>query len=198
MKRVKRIAGLILMLSLAVGMSVSAQRPVRGALDTTRLGRRGGVGYGQFRESVQLPDSVWFRRPRHSMGPMGMWPGMRGMWNMPRYGLGRDFGPFRYNRPGRGFNPGWGRYWDRTPAWESRPFPGRSFIDRIPDMTEKQKQQINDLLQKQQEEMKKYREENLRKIDEMRKTHRDNILKLLTPEQKKWYEENIRPLPPAK
>jgi len=190
MKGHSRITGLVLMLIFALSTSISAQRPVRGALDTTRLGRRGGVGFN--REVFQKADSSWFRGPRHGMGPMGMRPGMRGMWEMPYYRFHRDF------RPGRGFGPGWdapfawGRRWDGTPA------PERPFIGRIPDLTEKQKEQIKDLVQKQQDEMRKAREENLKKMEEMRKSHRENILKILTPEQKKWYDENFGPVSQGK
>lgn len=190
MKRYSKISGLALMLIFAMGTAMFAQRPVRGALDTTRLGRRGGVGFNQSREDFQKADSLWFRWPRHRIGPMGMWPGMRGMWNMPYYRFRHDF------RPGMGFGPGWDRAWPGIPGWERRVAPGRPFIGRIPDLTEKQKEQIKELIQKQQDEIQKAREENLKKMEEIRKTHRENILKLLTPEQKKWFEENSRPVVP--
>lgn len=192
MKRYTKITGLALMLIFALGASMYAQRPVRGALDTTRLGRRGGVGYNQLREELQKSDSLWLRGPHYGMGRMYMWPGMRGMWNMPYYRFRHDF------RPGMGFGPGWDspRAWDR---WrDERPLPERPFIGRIPDLTEKQKEQIRELIQKQQDEMRKAREENLKKMEEMRKSHRENILKILTPEQKKWYEENYGTAMPKK
>ena len=190
MKRYSKITGLVLMLLIALSTSISAQRPVRGALDTTRLGRRGGVGFN--REAFQQADSSWFRSSRHGMGPMWMQPGMRGMWNMPYYRFQRDF------CPGRGFQPGWERPWMWGRRWEGRSVPERPFINRVPNLTEKQKKQIDDLMQKQREEMRKAREENLKKMEEMRKLHRENIMKLLTPEQKKWFEENTRPVPPGK
>jgi Spy/CpxP family protein refolding chaperone len=64
----------------------------------------------------------------------------------------------------------------------------RYMIESMPNVTEKQKKAFSDLMLKQQDEMKKFREETAAKMQSMRDSHRKNMMNLLTDEQKKFVE----------
>jgi hypothetical protein len=64
----------------------------------------------------------------------------------------------------------------------------RLMMESIPNVTEKQKQEIADLRIKQQDEMKMFREEMAAKMQTMRETHKKSLLNILTDEQKKFLE----------
>ena len=66
--------------------------------------------------------------------------------------------------------------------------PGNMMLESIPNVTEKQKKDIADLQMKQQDEMKKLRDEMTAKMQTMRDTHRKNMMNILTDEQKKFLE----------
>jgi Spy/CpxP family protein refolding chaperone len=69
--------------------------------------------------------------------------------------------------------------------------PGHSgMIGSIPGLTENQKKEIADLDLKQQKEIHEFREVIREKTKEIRESHRNKIMSLLTDEQKKWVEEN--------
>jgi Spy/CpxP family protein refolding chaperone len=63
-------------------------------------------------------------------------------------------------------------------------------VENIPNLTEKQKKDIEGLRQKQQDEMQKFRLEMQGKMKEMRESYRNKVMNLLNDEQKKWFEEN--------
>ena len=65
--------------------------------------------------------------------------------------------------------------------------PGR-FLDRLPNITDKQKKEIADLRQKQMDEMKKFREETAAKMKSMGEANKAKMMNLLTDEQKKFIE----------
>jgi hypothetical protein len=112
----------------------------------------------------------------NGMGRRGMGPGMR-------HGMMRGLGP------GMGF--GMMRGMDRMPMDSTGWLPmgtGRRILESIPNVTEKQKSQIVDLIKTQQEEMKKLREEMTTKMKSIMDSHRKNILNILTDEQKKFIE----------
>jgi Spy/CpxP family protein refolding chaperone len=61
-------------------------------------------------------------------------------------------------------------------------------LQSIPNVTENQKKQIEDLTKKDREEMRKLREEMTSKMKDLRASHRKEILNILTPAQKKFFE----------
>jgi Spy/CpxP family protein refolding chaperone len=94
--------------------------------------------------------------------------------------MGREFGPNRRDSiAGRQFGP------------------GRMMLESIPNVTEKQKKEISDLMTKQREEMTKFRDEMQTKMKEMRESHRKSILSILTDEQKKFIEPAAPKTPAA-
>jgi Spy/CpxP family protein refolding chaperone len=66
--------------------------------------------------------------------------------------------------------------------------PGRRMLESIPNVTENQKKQIEDLIKKQQDDMIKFREEMSAKMKDLRDSHRKDILNILTDEQKKYVQ----------
>jgi hypothetical protein len=185
------IAGLFL---IAGSASLYAQRGMRWRNDSITVMRR-----GRDVQPKQLPDSLW-RGHRPGFGPGYGWnvPGWRGM---PFYEVPRNFGPGRFYFPWGipYYDPfyfhGWGKRHPVPPAIKPER-PAKPFIERIPNLTEKQKKEIDALQEKFRNEIQKFREENKKKIEEMRKSHQDKIKELLTPEQKKWFEERV-PAPPV-
>ncbi|HOK25211.1 MAG TPA: hypothetical protein P5320_02730 [Bacteroidales bacterium] len=191
----------IIILSGLLLTSVAAlygQRGMRGWADTSSLKRPGWeMRMRQMPAIKEIPDSLrkGIRRGyRHGYGRT--MPFDHGMWNMPyrrvpeRFGPGWFYGPERvpYTDPFRFGRRDFVRPVPPAMAPERPPMP---YIYRIPDLTDKQKKEIESLREKFRDEMNKFREENRRKMDEMRKSHLDKIKNLLTPEQKKWLEERI-------
>jgi hypothetical protein len=120
------------------------------------------------------------------MGQMMGRPAMNGTrgnnMGMPMYGMRRGMAPMGIDRPG--FGP---------------MAPGR-FLDRLPNITDKQKKEIAGLRQKQMDEMMKFREETAAKMKSMREANKAKMMNLLTDEQKKFLESRtgINPTtPPA-
>lgn len=66
--------------------------------------------------------------------------------------------------------------------------PGRMILGSVPNVTEKQKKEISELLQKQQDDMKKIREEMSAKIQTIRETNRKSLYNILTEEQRKYID----------
>jgi hypothetical protein len=66
--------------------------------------------------------------------------------------------------------------------------PGKRILESIPNVTENQKKQIEDLIKKQHDEMIKLREEMSAKMKDLRDSHRKDILNILTDEQKKYVQ----------
>jgi hypothetical protein len=70
--------------------------------------------------------------------------------------------------------------------------PGIRMLESIPNVTENQKKQIEDLMNKNQEEMKKLREEMSSKMQSLVDSHRKDVLNILTDDQKKFLESSGR------
>jgi hypothetical protein len=151
MKRSGIITVMLLMLMVSGSGYLSAQRSMRGMMDSTRVNRPG--------------NRMEFMQMR------GMDHGMRrGMGHGPEFGMRRGMGRMPMDS-----------VMGRMPMGL-----GRIMMGSIPNVTEKQKKEISDLMLKQQEEMKKFREETSAKMQSLRDSHRKNIMNLLTDEQKKF------------
>ncbi len=200
MKRKVQLTGILLMLILACNMPLSAQRGMRGAADTTRMKHmwmasdslnRHGMGNRTWMEHRRFDQMRPFMGHRNMFG-MGMDNGMvmgRGM----RPGMGRGM------RPGMGFDMRSGNRPMLGDSISGRRFgPGMMMLGSIPNVTEKQKKEITDLMTKQRDEMKKLREEMQTKMKALRDSQRKSILNILTDEQKRFIEsrsENPSPAP---
>ncbi len=184
MKRTVQLTGILLMLLMACNMSLSAQRGMRGAADTTRMNHmwmasdtlhRHGMGNRTSMEPARMDHM------RQFMGHRGMYGMGRGMRPGMGFDMRRDNGPMgRDSISGRQFDP------------------GMMMLGSIPNVTEKQKKEITDLMTKQRDEMKKLREEMQTKMKALRDSHRKSVLVILTDEQKKFVEsrsENNFPAP---
>lgn len=189
MKRNLKFTGILLMLFIAGNISVSAQMGNRGdsnnrsmnlkmASDTLR-------GHG-------MRDRNWAGPSR--MDHMQRFNNDRGMYGMGR-GMrpGGGFGMGRESRPmGREFGL------NRRDSLSGRQFGmGRMMLESIPNVTEKQKKEISELMTKQREEMTKFRDEMQAKMKVMRESHRNSMLNILTDEQKKFIEHGIPKTPSA-
>ena len=126
-----------------------------------------------------------------------------GMYGMRRGGDFRHYGPMwsmhgrmaqgMRNERMRGMGPAMGmmRGPGRMPmdsiGWMPAG-PGKRMLESIPNVTENQKKQIEDLIKKQQDEMVKLREEMSAKMKNLRDSHRKDMLNILTDEQKKYVQ----------
>ncbi|MBP8960432.1 MAG: hypothetical protein KBG40_08425 [Bacteroidales bacterium] len=186
------IAGIV----LTAGFStLHGQRGIGRMNDSIRMKRSDMNMQMRRAPETMQNDTARFRNRGYRGGEWGYFPGYKGFWHFYGYGAGRGFAPSPFYGPeffgfrGHGFiipPP------TRRPGWNERPA-----IERIPDLTEKQKQEIDKLKQNFQKEMKVFREENQKKAENMRNTYKENVLKVLTPEQKKWLEERDA-IPPVK
>jgi hypothetical protein len=66
---------------------------------------------------------------------------------------------------------------------------GRRILESIPNVTDSQKKQIEDLIKNQQDDMKKLREDMSAKMKDMMASHRKDMLNILTADQKKFIED---------
>jgi hypothetical protein len=173
MKYFGKITITLFVLLAAGSLSLSAQRGMRGMrADTSRMKR---PVMEQMHRIMQENDSVkmgmmgrdMMRMRMHVMRPP-MFP-MHDMWG-PAPGM-RYRG--MYDLPGMRHG-----------------LPGMRAMDNIPNLTDSQKKEIEDMMQKQQSEMQKFRNEMQEKMKEMRESHRSKLIDLLTDEQKKWFDEN--------
>jgi hypothetical protein len=103
---------------------------------------------------------------------------------------------YRGQMNGRRGQNGQGPQWGMHPMGRGRMQPG-NMINRIPNLTEKQRKEIADLRQKEMNDMMKFREETQSKMQSMREENRKKIMDLLTDEQKKFLESAPIPNPPA-
>lgn len=163
MKTTVKLAGLILLILLAFGGTLNAQRGMRGngmRADSLRTRDfRPDIGPGQMMPRKQFNGQRQMNGMRHGMG---MGPG-------PMAGMERGMGNFDRNV--------------RGPMG-----PGRMIMGSLPNVTEKQKKDMADLQLRHQEEMKKLRDETSAKMQSLRDAHDKAIQKLLTDEQKKFIE----------
>lgn len=191
MKRTGRIVLIAAMLLTAGILSADAQRGMRSIEDTSRIARSGRyMDLDRIRPMRQIPDSIRMRIDRGIMGPYRLAP-ERDIRDFRMYGRGRGYYP--------GMREGNGRYQYRMDRFypgrdriQRAPVPrsgiDRPYIERLPGLTDKQREELNSIRQKQLEEMQKFREENLRRMEKFREENRKRMLDVLTPEQKKWIE----------
>jgi len=196
MKRLMRIMTAAMVLA-TISIAADAQRGMRWMNDTSAM-KRPGREFRQGQGNISRDDTARFRGRFPGRDGFYAWNGNRGAWRAPGYGpSGKFFAPVPWHGPGRGFGPGlydFRGYNHMRPVPPARPgMQAPPMIERIPNLTEKQKKDLESLRQKQQEEMKKFREENRKKAETMKKTHMDNIRKILTPEQQKWLDEHQKP-----
>lgn len=125
----------------------------------------------------------WHHRPMWRMhGRMA-----QGMRNERMRGMGPGMGMMREGGPGMGMMRGMGRMPMDSIGWMPAG-PGKRMLESIPNVTENQKKQIEDLIKKQQDEMVKLREEMSAKMKNLRDSHRKDMLNILTDEQKKYVQ----------
>lgn len=139
---------------------------------------------------------------RHHRGTPGMecmiGHGMR--YRMMRR-MGRDmgFGMMRGMHPGMGFGMmgGMGRMPMDSIGWMPMA-PEKRLLESIPNVTDNQKKQMEDIIKKRNDELKKLREETFSKMQGIVGAHRKEMLNILTDEQKKFIESergNTSPVP---
>jgi hypothetical protein len=171
MKTSLKIATVILLLFLAGNNSIYSQRGMRDTRDSIRMERP-----GRSREFSHMRGNIC------CCNGYGMGNGFRNKRRNMSHGR-MGMGPIIGDSLGFGL-------------------PGqRRLIERIPDLTDKQKKEIADIGQNQMNEMKKLREDMFTKMKSMRESNRNMILNLLTDEQKKYVEseagrkELVAPIP---
>lgn len=120
-------------------------------------------------------------------------------WGYRNHFMGRDHDMHGNFRQGMGFGmrgmgPGMGfgmRGMGRMPmdslGWMPMA-PGLRILGSIPNVTDNQKKQIEDLIKTHQDEMKKLREEMSSKMQSLMDSHRKAVLNILTEDQKKFLE----------
>lgn len=163
MKRSRTIIGILLMFLIAGNACHNPRHERRDMKDSGKM--------------IRMRMGQNFRHIR------GM-PGMRGMM-----GQGMRNGMMRGMGPGMGFGMmrGMGRMPMDSIGWMPMG-PGRRMLESIPNVTENQKRQIEDLTKKHIDEMKKIREEMFSKMQSQMDSHRKDMLNILTDEQKKFIE----------
>lgn len=177
MKRAGTIVGLVLVILIAGNGCNNDRHARKDHADMMRMGQN-------------------FRR--HPMWGMhgNMDSGMRfGMMRGMHPGM--KFGMMRGMHPGTGFGMRKGMS-DRDSIGWMPMGPGRRMLESIPNVTENQKKQIEDLVKKQHDEIMKLREEMHSKMQSIIDSHRKDMLNILTDEQKKFIEsekEKTSPTP---
>jgi hypothetical protein len=103
-----------------------------------------------------------------------------------RHGMDREMGPDCFTERGhrQGMHPGMG--------------PGFMDPDRIPGLTDKQRQDIADLRNKHMQEMDKFHEETFSRLQNIREEQRKAMMNILTDEQKKFLEQAAPGAPSGK
>jgi hypothetical protein len=215
MKKFGIISGLFLLILLTCNFPLEAQRGMRGMMmDSVRMNRMSGMMMDSVRMSRMSggfdmwqnrgpgfkPDSLGMGRGmKPGRGQFGLYPMRPEMFPGPGFGMrGQMFPGPMMGRMGRGFGNdrmmGMMRRGMRPIPGEGMKYqhhePGMRMFESIPDLTDKQKKNIDELMQKKQDEMKKLRDEMMTKMKGIRDSHRAKIMDLLTPEQKKWFEDN--------
>jgi hypothetical protein len=172
MKRKVQFTGILLMLLLSCNMTLSAQRGMKHAGDTTRMSHMwmaSDTTHWKTMSDRPFPGHERMDNMRHFRGDHNMYGMNRGMRH--DYGMRRGYGPMQRDSISR------------------RQFgPAGMILGSMPNVTEAQKKQITDLVAKQQTEMKKLREEMQTKMQALRDSHRKSMLNILTDEQKKFVE----------
>ncbi|MGB8489957.1 MAG: hypothetical protein WCE64_02775 [Bacteroidales bacterium] len=201
----RKISVLLFVLLLAGAGSASAQR---GSMQRNRMNTMPDSTIMRMR--TMRHDSMMRRRMPSMRDDSMMMRGKPGMWRdsmmmrrMNRSGMGMmnhrmyqgaGFGmrhPYMHGYYGGGMdrrmNPMWG-----SDIGMARPYGGMRMFENIPGLTDKQKTEIEDLRANQQAEMQKLRDQMSDKMAALRKSHRENIMNILTPDQKKWVEDHMK------
>ncbi len=186
MKSTGKVFVILLMFLTAGSFSLSAQRETRGMkADSAGMGMH---RMGWMPRTREGRDSLMTGRMHRGIGPMYMQsfcPCMVPMWSMPWYPQGRWQQGWGMWMPGRMMRPE--MYGDQGMKWGSH---GMGMMENIPNLTDKQKKDMADLMQKHRDEMQKFRSDMQKKMKEMREVNKSKLMNLLTDEQKKWLEEN--------
>jgi hypothetical protein len=171
MKRLTKISVILLMLIMAGNLSLRAQHG----------------GRGMMRDSIRMDRMALASDTAHRHG-MGM---VRSGIPHGRMYQGDQFA-YRWNPEAmrRGMSQG---AWDgqERRAGMNRGHDGELagyMLESIPNVTEKQKKDIADLRSKNQDEMKKLREDYILKMNALRDSQQKSMMNILTDEQKKFVE----------
>lgn len=209
MKKAGKILGILFLVLIAAAVTITGCHNARHDKKMIRQGR-GYYGMNQTEQyRHQMPIHNMRRDNRQPMKP-GMWrgqgngmrpgagrgmgqgmgPGMRrgggpGMGEGTNNGRGRRQGMMNNMRPGSNNSNG-NSPMQMNPAFDSQVGPAGIFIDKIPNVTEKQKKEFADLLQKQKDDMVKMRADMAAKIKSTLESQRSKMLNLFTSEQKKY------------
>lgn len=185
MKTTLKFAGIFFIVMLASNMSLNAQYGMHGMMGNN----------GMYR--MRMDSDSLLRHRTEMRGDLLRMRGMRSdmsSWRNAHRGQFMDhrqmYGMYRGNGMRANDRRGWG------PAGT-----GKMMLESIPNVTETQKKEIAELLQKQQDDMKKIREELSAKIQTIRETNRKSLYNILTDEQKKYIDAkqgNTDSNPPAK
>lgn len=182
MKRsVKIILGIVLLLIIAGIVVLYAHRCMRGMRYAVWMNRPGrAMDFRHMKDMGRNANTLWMRGMRPGMGTV--WMDRRGQF-MSHHGMRRGMGA----NPGFQMGRGMGQMHVNHMGWGPMGHGGMRF-ESIPNLTDKQKKDIADLRQKQNNEMMKFRDEMTAKIKSIRENDRKDVLNLLTDEQKKFVE----------
>jgi hypothetical protein len=156
---------LLIIVIMASSCHRSNRKEFRERVAKTELGPngdfRGGMHGGRMRRmgGGMGPGSMM---PGGGHGMNGMMPGRMGMMHGRMAGDSTGFMPFGL---------------------------GRRMMESIPNVTDSQKKQIEDLIKKHQEEMKQLHEEMAAKMKTIMSSQRNDIMNVMTAEQKKYLED---------
>jgi hypothetical protein len=177
MKNMKKIAGVLAILLVTVSLNLSAQRGNRGMRS----------------DSLKLKcDSTFMRMHGRQMMTMGMRQDSLSMRN-------RSFGKWqmqghRSMQQGRGMRQMGGRSEMIARGGRQgdlmRRNPGMRTMENIPNLTDKQKEEMTKLREENMTKMQKLRDEQQKEVKAIRDAHSEKVKSILTDEQKKWVEEN--------
>jgi hypothetical protein len=204
MKKAGKILGILLLVLIVGAITITVCHNTR---HEKRMIRQGHSNYAMNqpeRYRQHMPMQNMSRENRQSIRPemrgkgygiqpgsgRGMGPGMRRgdgpeMNNGMNYGRGQGQDMMNNNRTGVG-NSMDNSSLQMNPPLDNQVGPAGIFIDKIPDVTEKQKQEFADLLQKQKDDMVKMRAEMAAKIKSTLESQRSKMLNIFTSEQKKY------------
>jgi len=175
MKNMKKIAGILAILLVTGSLSLSAQRGNRGMrsdslkmkCDSTfmRMHGRQMMTMGMRHDSLNI---------RH--GSFGKMQGHRSMQH--------DRGMRQMGRRSEMIARG-GERGDMM-----RRSPGMRTMENIPNLTDKQKEELTRLREENRAKIQKLRDEQQKEVKAIRDANSEKVKSILTDEQKKWIEEN--------
>jgi hypothetical protein len=179
MKRSSTIIGLLLVLLIA-GNGCNSRHYRQDMRDSEKM-MRTGQNFRHHREYEPSSDTMRIRGIRRNMWPGWMEHRRHSMRYAPIAGMPGSMDRVMRNRMMRGMGP---MRMDSI-GWIPMGI-GRRMMESIPNVTDNQKKQIEDLIKKQHDEMKKAREEMTARIKSLLDSHRKEMLNILTDEQKKF------------